>query len=70
VLLIWGSRDTEVPLANAERYHAVLSQARVTTRLVTIDGGDHDFQPEDARERMAATVAGWVRESLTGARQG
>ena len=64
VLLIWGSRDTEVPFANAERYSAVLSQARVTHRVVTIDGGDHDFEPGAAREQMTETVAAWMRESL------
>ena len=64
VLLIWGSRDTEVPYADAERYAAVLSQARVTHRLVTIEGGDHDFAPATARARMVEAVAAWVRESL------
>jgi dipeptidyl aminopeptidase/acylaminoacyl peptidase len=64
VLLIWGSRDTAVPIEDAERYRAVLSQARVTNRLVVIEGGDHDFAPAAARERMATTVAEWVRESF------
>lgn len=64
VLLIWGSRDTQVPFENAERYRSVLSQARVTNKVVTIDGGDHDFQPAAARERMTRTVAEWVSESL------
>ena len=64
VLLIWGSRDTEVPFADAERYRAVLSQARVTNRVVIIEGGDHDFQPAAARERMTAEVAAWVAESF------
>jgi dienelactone hydrolase len=64
VLLIWGSRDTEVPLANAERYAAVLSQARVTHRTVIVEGGDHDFSPATPREQMAQRVAEWCRESL------
>lgn len=64
VLLVWGSRDDQVPFADAERYFAVLSQARVTSRVVKIEGGDHDFQPVAARERMTATVAEWVRESF------
>jgi len=69
VLLIWGSRDDQVPLENAERYRAVLSQARVTNTLVVIDGANHDFDPAAARERMTAAVSGWVRESLGGATQ-
>lgn len=64
VLLVWGSRDTAVAVENAERYRSVLSQARVTNRLVIVEGGDHDFQPAAARERMTAVVAEWVRESL------
>ena len=64
VLLVWGSRDTEVPFENAERYAAVLSQARVPNRTVTIEGGDHDFAPAGPRAKMAQTVAEWMRENL------
>jgi dienelactone hydrolase len=64
VLLIWGSRDTEVPLENAERYAAVLSQARVPNRIVTIDGADHDFAPAGPRATMTETVADWMRATL------
>ena len=64
VLLIWGSRDTQVPLTNAKRYAAVLSQARVTHRTVIIEGGDHDFSPAGPRAMMAQRVTEWCRESL------
>ena len=64
VFLIWGSRDTQVPFEDAERYAAVLSQARVTHRIVTIEGGEHDFAPAAPRAKMAQVVAEWVRESL------
>ena len=64
VLLIWGSRDTEVPAENAARYMAVLTQARVRNELVTIEGGDHDFAPAGPRAKMAATVADWLRSNL------
>lgn len=64
VLLIWGSRDSEVPLANAARYAAVLSQARVAHRTVIIEGGDHDFSPATPREQMAKQVSEWCRESF------
>ena len=64
VLLIWGSRDDQVPFENAERYAAVLSQARVPNRIVTIEGGDHDFAPAGPRAKMTATVAEWLRETL------
>jgi len=64
VLLIWGSRDNQVPFENAERYAAVLSQARVPNRIVTIEGADHDFSPAAARAKMTQTVAEWMREAL------
>lgn len=64
VLLLWGSRDSQVPLENAERYAAVLSQARVTNTIVTIDGGDHDFAPAGPRAKMTAAVADWLRQSF------
>ncbi|MDE3113187.1 MAG: dienelactone hydrolase family protein [Chloroflexota bacterium] len=66
VLLIWGTEDTQVPFVDAESYSAVLSQARVTHRVVKVEGGDHDFEPAAARERMTAAVADWVAESFAG----
>jgi dienelactone hydrolase len=64
VLLVWGSRDNEVPFANAERYANVLSQARVPNKIVTIEGADHDFAPAGPRAKMTETIAVWLRESL------
>ena len=68
VLLIWGARDDQVPVENAERYRAVLLQARVTNTLVVVEGANHDFEPAAARERMTAAITDWVRESFTGGR--
>jgi dienelactone hydrolase len=64
VLLLWGSRDSKVAFDDAERYAAVLTQARVHNRIVTIEGGDHDFAPAASRAKMAETLATWMRESL------
>ncbi len=64
MLLLRGSRDTEVALEDADRYAAVLTQARVTNRIETIDGADHDFGPATARERMLGVLTDWMRESL------
>jgi len=64
VLLVWGSRDSQVPFENAERYAAVLSQARVPNRIVTIDGADHDFAPAGSRVKMTETISNWIRETL------
>jgi dienelactone hydrolase len=65
VLLVWGSRDSQVPFDNAERYAAVLSQARVPNRIVTIEGGDHDFAPAAPRAKMTELVAEWLRQALS-----
>jgi len=64
VLLVWGARDTQVPYGDAERYAAVLTQARVRNRIVTIDGADHDFAPAAARQRMLTAVTEWMRDDL------
>jgi dienelactone hydrolase len=64
VLLVWGSRDSQVPFGNAERYAAVLSQARVPNRIVMIEGADHDFGPAGPRAEMTETIAEWLRETL------
>lgn len=64
VLVVHGARDTTLPTGEAERYRAVLSQARVTHRLVVIDGADHEFAPAGPRERMASEIAAWVRDSF------
>lgn len=64
VLLLRGSRDAEIAATEVERYSAVLSQARVTHRVLTIDGAGHDFGPAGPRARAAAEIADWVRESF------
>ena len=64
VLLVWGSRDSQVAFENAERYAAVLSQTRVPNRIIRIDGGDHDFAPAGARAKMAETVSDWMRNAF------
>ncbi len=64
VLLLRGSRDTRVAAIDVERYAAVLSAARVTRRVVTIDGADHHFDPAGPRAQALETIVAWVRDSL------
>lgn len=64
VLLLWGSRDTVVPAASADRYAATLGSAGVACDRRTIEGGDHDFNPAAARERMTEALAGWFVDAL------
>lgn len=64
VLLLWGTRDTQVSFDHVERYADVLRQAHVTSRVERIEGADHDFGPADRRAEMTRTVADWIRESF------
>jgi dienelactone hydrolase len=64
VLLIRGSRDARVSAVDVERYAAVLSQARVTHQVVTIDGADHDFAPAEPRQHLAEAIGVWMHEAL------
>ncbi|MDP9265991.1 MAG: prolyl oligopeptidase family serine peptidase, partial [Chloroflexota bacterium] len=64
VLLLRGSRDTRVPANDVERYAAVLSAARVTRRVVTVEGADHVFAPAGPRAEALEAIVAWVRESL------
>ncbi len=66
VLLCYGSDDERVPPAEGDRYAAVLSQARVTHRLVVIEGADHFFSAPLPRLRMLKTLTEWMRASLEG----
>lgn len=66
VLLVYGSADERVPLSDGERYAAVLSQARVSHRLIVIEGSDHLFSEPAHRAQMLDALAGWMRSSLTG----
>ena len=64
VLIVVPGADEVVPPAHGERYAAILRQAGVTHRVLTIDGADHEFlEPGHRREVVEVTTA-WLRESL------
>lgn len=64
VLVLRAEDDIGVSSLEAERYTAVLSQARVTHRLVTVPGADRAFLLARHREQMLAALTDWVRESF------
>lgn len=64
VLLVRAGADDVVAPGDADRYAAVLIQARVATRVVTVDGADHNFTAPAQRAEMLAAVTGWLREAL------
>lgn len=64
VLIVVPGADEVVPPEHGARYAALLRQAGVPHRLVTIDGADHDFLTPDHRARVVAETTGWLRETL------
>ena len=64
VLIVVPGADEVVPPEHGGRYAALLRQAGVPHRLVTIDGADHDFLAPDHRARLVAETTGWLREGL------
>ena len=66
VLLVRGAEDEVVAPGDADRYAAVLSQARVRHELVTIAGADHNFTRPAQRALMLVAVTTWLRKALAG----
>lgn len=64
VLLVRGSADAVVAPADADRYAAALTQARVRNEIVTIAGADHEFTDPAKRGELLAAVATWLRAAL------
>ena len=64
VLLVRAADDEIVAPGDADRYAAVLTQARVRHTLVTIAGADHNFTRPAQRGQMLAAVTTWLRAAL------
>lgn len=64
VLIVVPGADEVVPPEHGARYAALLRQAGVAHRLVTIDGADHEFLAPAHRERLTDAVTAWLREAL------
>lgn len=65
VLLVRAGDDGTVSTKEADRYAAVLTQARVAHRVVTIEHADHEFGRPGTSEQMLAAVTGWMKEGLS-----
>ena len=66
VLIVRPAADEVVAPADADRYAAVLTQARVRHELLTIAGADHNFTGPAERAEMLAAVTSWLRVALAG----
>ena len=65
ILIVRAGDDEAVSGREADRYAAVLAQARVTHRVVTIEKADHGFSRPGTSEAMEAAVSEWMREGLS-----
>ena len=64
VLLCYGTADERAPVAEGERYAAVLSQARVRHRLIVVSGADHFFSSPAARSTLLQELTPWLQDAL------
>ena len=64
VLIVVAGADEIVPPAHGERYAALLRQAGVPHRLLTIARADHEFHGPDHRAQLLAATTSWLREAL------
>ena len=64
VLIVRAGDDASVGSGEADRYAAVLTQARVRHRVATIDGADHAFARPGTSTTMHAAVTDWMKEGL------
>jgi dienelactone hydrolase len=64
VLLVRPAEDEVVAPSDADRYAAVLTQARVRHQVVTIAGADHSFTRPAERAEMLDAVTTWLRAAL------
>lgn len=64
VLIVTAAADDVVDPDDGERYAALLRQAGVAHRLVSIDGADHQFSVPEHRSRLIAVVTEWAKEVL------
>jgi dipeptidyl aminopeptidase/acylaminoacyl peptidase len=64
VLIVRPAEDEVVPPGDADRFAAVLTQARVRHELATIAGADHNFTQPAQRAELLSTVTTWLRGAL------
>lgn len=65
-LIMHGSEDPGVPVAQSERFHAALKQAGVSSQLVIVEGAGHggpEFNAEEVQRTVSAFFRKWLVES-------
>lgn len=64
VLLVHGDADELVSISNSERLYRALQEEGVTSRFITIPGGDHGFSDPDHRAQAEEAMVDWFVEHL------
>ncbi len=65
-LLIHGTADKSVPPAVGQQYAKALQGAGLCLQLEWIDGANHVFSGQPARQKLLSLVAGFFKERLGG----
>jgi acetyl esterase/lipase len=68
-LLIHGDKDELVPIEHSLKMLAALDKAKVTAKLVTVEGAGHGFNDKQNREQVLPAMLEWFDRHLA-AKQG
>jgi acetyl esterase/lipase len=68
-LMVHGDKDVLVPIEHSQNMLPLFEKAKVSARLVTIEGGGHGFTPEQTREKMSPAVMEWFEKHLVAKRK-
>jgi acetyl esterase/lipase len=63
-LLIHGDKDLLVPIEHSTKMIKALEKAKVTCKLVTIEGAAHGFNKEQNEKTVAPEMIGWFEKHL------
>jgi acetyl esterase/lipase len=63
-LLVHGDADRLVPVSNSTRIYESLQAAKVQSKLIVIEGGEHGFRNSEHRSRAGAAMVEWFEQHL------
>ncbi len=62
-LIVHGTHDEEVPIAQAEEFDAALEKAGISVKFIKVDDG-HAFRSDEARRELAIETVAFFNEKL------
>lgn len=63
-LFIHGDKDELVPIEHSKKMLAALEKAKVPTKLVTVEGAAHGFNPKQNMEQVLPAMMAWFDKYL------